>query len=62
MKRYGAGRVAMESTGIYWVPIYSSLEDGFGVLLANARQVKAIPGRKTEISRTESIRSFRRRT
>jgi len=39
----------MESTSVYWVPIYASLEEGgFKVTLANARQVKAIPGRKTD--------------
>jgi len=42
-------KVAMESTGVYWVPIYASLEEGgFQVILANASQVKAIPGRKTD--------------
>jgi transposase len=40
----------MESSGIYWVPIYTVLTDGgFNVALANAHQVKAIPGRKTDI-------------
>jgi transposase len=39
----------MESSGIYWVPIYVALTDnGFQVTLANPRQVKAIPGRKTD--------------
>jgi len=39
----------MESTGIYWVPIYVTLIDnGFQVTVANAHQVKAIPGRKTD--------------
>jgi transposase len=39
----------MESTGIYWVPIYVTLVDnGFQVTVANAHQVKAIPGRKTD--------------
>jgi len=45
----GCSKVAMESTGVYWVPIYASLEEGrFQVILANASQVKAIPGRKTD--------------
>ena len=44
----------MESTGIYWVPIYSALEEtGFQVVLANPRQVKAIPGRKTDQADSE---------
>ena len=39
----------MESSGIYWVPTYMVLTDnGFEVTLANAHQVKAIPGRKTD--------------
>jgi transposase len=40
--------VAMESTGVYWKPVYDLLEDGFAVLLVNARHVKAVPGRKTD--------------
>ncbi len=45
----GCRRVVMESTGVYWVPIYTSIEEsGFKVSLANSRQVKAIPGRKTD--------------
>jgi transposase len=39
----------MESSGIYWVPIYTVLTDnGFDITIANAHQVKAIPGRKTD--------------
>jgi len=42
--------VAMESTGVYWIPVYEILESrGFRVCLANARQVKNVPGRKTDI-------------
>jgi len=41
--------VAMESTGVYWIPLYELLvERGFEVLLVNARQVKNVPGRKTD--------------
>jgi len=47
-------RVVMESSGIYWISLYLALEDaGFDVSLANARQVKAIPGRKTDQSSSE---------
>src|SRR5215211_7105632 len=43
--------VAMEATGDYWKPFYYLLEDaGFELLLANARQVKNMPGRKTDVS------------
>jgi len=42
--------VAMESTGVYWIPIYEILEErGFEVYLVNARHVKNVPGRKTDI-------------
>jgi transposase len=49
LKEKSCTRVVMESTAVYWVPIYASLEESsFKVTLANARQVKAIPGRKTD--------------
>jgi transposase len=44
----GCTHVAMESTGISWKPVYNLLEDGFALLLVNARHVKAVPGRKTD--------------
>ncbi|MDP8974653.1 MAG: IS110 family transposase [Actinomycetota bacterium] len=42
-------QVAMESTGVYWKPIWNLLEDQFDLLLVNARHVKAVPGRKTDV-------------
>lgn len=45
--------VAMESTGIYWRPVYNVLEGGFELLLVNARHVKAVPGRKTDVKDCE---------
>ena len=54
IKRCGCNRVVMESSSIYWVSLYLALEDaGFDVSLANARLVKAIPGRKTDQSDSE---------
>lgn len=44
----GCTHVAMESTSVYWKPVYNLLEDGFALLLVNARHVKAVPGRKTD--------------
>ena len=44
----GCTHVAMESTGVYWKPVYNLLEDGFALLLVNARHVKAVPGRKSD--------------
>jgi transposase len=41
--------VAMESTGSYWKPIYNLLEGQFEVLLVNARHIKQVPGRKTDV-------------
>jgi transposase len=46
----GIDTVAMESTGVYWVPIYQILENhGFEVYLVNARHVQNVPGRKTDV-------------
>jgi transposase len=45
--------VAMESTGVYWQPIYNLLEEQFTLLLVNARHVKAVPGRKTDVQDAE---------
>jgi len=43
--------VAMESTGVFWIPLFQILEDrGFRVCLVNARHVKNVPGRKTDVS------------
>lgn len=41
--------VAMESTGVYWKPVYNILEGHFQLLLVNARHVKHVPGRKTDV-------------
>jgi transposase len=46
----GIETVAMESTGVYWIPLYEILEErGFEVLLVNARHVRNVPGRKTDL-------------
>jgi transposase len=45
----GCTHIAMESTGVYWKPIYNLLEERFTLLLANARHIKAVPGRKTDV-------------
>lgn len=45
----GCTHVAMESTGVYWQPVWNLLEDRFTLLLVNARHVKAVPGRKTDV-------------
>jgi transposase len=48
LRGLGVTDVAMESTGVYWKPIYYLLEDDFTVLLVNAAHVKHVPGRKTD--------------
>jgi transposase len=47
---HGCDVVAMESTGVYWRPVHNVLEDTFQVVLVNARHVKHLPGRKTDVS------------
>jgi transposase len=50
LKKCGIDTVAMESTGVYWVPLFQILEtQGFDVKLVNARHVKNVPGRKTDV-------------
>jgi transposase len=49
LQRCGVETVAMESTGVYWIPLYELLQDrGFTVLLVNARHIKNVPGRKDD--------------
>jgi transposase len=49
LKARGIQQVAMESTGVYWKPVWNILEaEGFDLLLANAQEVKIVPGRKTD--------------
>jgi transposase len=43
-------QVALEATGVYWKPVWAILEDEFDCLLVNARHVKQVPGRKTDVS------------
>lgn len=50
LRECGVKVVAMESTGVYWIPVYEMLERaGFEVLLVNARHVKGLPGRKSDV-------------
>ena len=50
LTQQGVKTVAMESTGVYWIPLFEILDGkGFEVLLANARQVTHVPGRKTDM-------------
>ena len=50
-KQCGVKTVAMESTGVYWIPVFEILEQrGFAVVLVNARDAKHVPGRKTDVT------------
>src|SRR5215208_5363352 len=51
----GCTHVAMESTAVYWKPIYNLLEGAFTPLLINARHIKTVPGRKTAVKDCEWI-------
>jgi transposase len=50
---HGVTHVALESTGVYWKPIYYVLEDGFQLLLINMLELKHVPGRKTDVKDSE---------
>jgi transposase len=47
-KQEGVTHVAMESTGVYWKPVFNILEEAFEIILVNARHVKNVPGHKTD--------------
>ena len=49
LEAHGVTHVAMESTGVYWKPIFYVLEDAFTCVLANAAQIAQVPGRKTDV-------------
>ncbi len=51
----GCTHVAMESTGVYWKPVYAILEGAFQIVVANAQHVKKVPGRKTDVKDAEWI-------
>lgn len=48
LKENGVTHVAMESTGVYWKPVFNILEEDFDVILVNARHIKNVPGHKTD--------------
>jgi transposase len=49
LEAHGVTHVAMESTGVYWKPVYYVLEERVTCLLVNATHVKKVPGRKTDV-------------
>jgi transposase len=56
----GCTHVAMESTGVYWRPVYAILEDHVAVIVGNARHIKNVPGRKTDVKDSEWIADLAR--
>jgi transposase len=59
LRACGITHVALEATGVYWIPIYEILEArGFHVSLVNARHVKNVPGRKSDVSDAEWLRDL----
>ena len=55
LKERGVTHVGMESTGVYWRPVHALLEDHFTVIVGNARHIRNVPGRKTDVKDAEWI-------
>ncbi len=55
LEAHGVTDVAMEATGVYWKPVWAILEDRFSCTLVNARHVKQVPGRKTDVTDAQWI-------
>ena len=53
LQQAGCTHVAMESTGVYWKPIYNILEGQLEVVVVNAQHLKGVPGRKTDVMDSE---------
>jgi transposase len=53
LKEHGIKHVAIESTGVYWKPVFNILAEEFDLMLVNAKHVKNVPGRKTDIKDSE---------
>lgn len=55
LKAHGCTHVAMEATGVYWIPVYRVLEGHFELVVGNAMHIKNVPGRKTDVKDSEWI-------
>jgi transposase len=53
LRAAGCTAVAMESSGVYWIPVYAALEGHFELVVANPQRIKQIPGRKTDVKDCE---------
>lgn len=56
----GVTHVAMEATGVYWVPVYAALEGAFDITVGNAMHIKNVPGRKTDVKDSEWLADLMR--
>ena len=60
LKKCGIKTVVMQSTGVYWIPVYDVLEQyGFDVWLVNARETRNLPGRKSDLQESQWLLRFR---
>ena len=55
LRELGVSHVAMESTGVYWKPVYNLLEEEFALMVVNAAHIKRVPGRKTDVTDAQWI-------
>ncbi len=60
LEEKGCKEIAMESTGVYWKPVYNVLEVSCNITLANAAHIKNVPGRKTDIMDAQWIAQLHR--
>lgn len=60
LSKYDVTTIGMESTGVYWKPIFNVMEDQFEIVLANAQRLKAIPRKKTDIMDCKRIANLLR--
>lgn len=60
LRAAGCTHVAMESTGVYWKPVYAVLEGGFELVVGNAHHIKNVPGRKTDVKDSEWLADLMR--
>ena len=60
LRTEGCTHVAMESTGVYWKPVYAVLEGGFELVVGNAQHIKNVPGRKTDVKDSEWLAELMR--
>ena len=61
LQELGVTQVGMESTGVYWRPVYAVLEGCFDLIVGNARHIRNVPGRKTDVKDSEWIGAFLRK-